>query len=164
MEYIHQTRLELQLLDYVASPKGLTELKKQMITSSVKLVYSQNEWQKKTGLEFPAVARVHAELAKTLEGKNWGWNPANMVAQYFGGMYRVLQNWDNRLRRGAKIACVIGDSAFNGVKVPTDCLLAELAARAGLLVEDIHVLRKRWNGKHTHQLRESVVMMAKTDS
>lgn len=164
MEYVHQTRLELQLLDYVSAPTGLTELKKQMITSSVKLVYRQNEWQKDAGLEFPAVARLHADLAETLEGKNWGWNPANMIAQYFGGMYFVLQNWNNRLRRGAKIACVIGDSAFNGVKVPTDCILAELAAHAGLLVQDVHVLRKRWNGKHTHQLRESVLTMVKESS
>ena len=161
MEYVHQTRLELALLNYVIDKKGLTSLKKAMISSSVKLVYNDNAWQKDLGLEVPSVATAFGEVNKTLEGKNWGWNPADMVAQYLGGMRAVMRNWYERLPAGGVAAVVIGDSAFNGVKVATDVLLGECAEMDGFKVDDIAVFRERWNSKHTESLRESVVVLRK---
>jgi len=161
MEYVHQTRLELALLGYVENARGLTSLKKQMISSSVKLVYRSNEWQKDYGLEIGGVREVYAPIAKTLEGRNWGWNAADMTAQYFGGMRAVLQNWSSRLVSGGIAAVVIGDSAFNGVKIPSDILLAEAAEMEALALEDIEVFRSRWNTKHNIELRESVVLLRK---
>lgn len=161
MEYVHQTRLELTLLNYVEDARGLTGLKKQMISSSVKLVYRSNEWQKDHGLEIDGVREVYAPIAKTLEGRNWGWNAADMTAQYFGGMRTVLRNWSDRLAPDGLAAVVIGDSAFNGVKVPSDVLLAEAAQMEGLALEDIEVFRSRWNTKHNIELRESVVLLRK---
>lgn len=161
MEYVHQTRLELALLGYIENARGLTSLKKQMISSSVKLVYRSNEWQKEYGLEIGGVREVYAPIAKTLEGRNWGWNAADMTAQYFGGMRAVLRNWSTRLVPGGIAAVVIGDSAFNGVKVPSDILLAEAAQMEALALEDIEVFRNRWNTKHNIELRESVVLLRK---
>ncbi len=161
MEYVHQTRLELTLLNYVENARGLTDLKKQMISSSVKLVYRSNEWQKDHGLEIPGVREVYEPIAKTLEGRNWGWNAADMTAQYFGGMRTVLRNWSSRLAPDGLAAVVIGDSAFNGVKVPSDVLVAEAAQMEGLTLEDIEVFRSRWNTKHDIELRESVVLLRK---
>ncbi len=159
MEYVHQTRLELILLDYIEDTKGLTALKKRMISSSVKLVYRSNEWQKKSGLEVNAVRNIYDDISRTLEGRNWGWNAADMTAQYFGGMRSVLANWAQRLAPSGRAAVVIGDSAFNGVKVPTDALLAECAEMEGLDTEDIQVFRKRWNTKHNIELHESVLLL-----
>jgi hypothetical protein len=161
MEYVHQTRLELALLNYVSDRRDLTALKKQMISSSVKLVYRDNEWQKAQGLEIPGVAKVFKPLAATLEGRNWGWNAADMTAQFFGGMRAVLRNWHQRLATGGRAAVVIGDSAFNGVKISTDMLLAETADLEGFDCEDIEVFRSRWNTKHNIELRESVVVLTK---
>jgi len=161
MEYVHQTRLELALLNYVNDKKGLTSLKKAMISSSVKLVYNDNAWQKDLGLEVSSVAKAYGDVNKTLEGKNWGWNPADMVAQYFGGMRAVMRTWHERLPVGGVAAVVIGDSAFNGIKVATDVLLGECAEMDGFKVEDIAVFRERWNTKHTETLRESVVVLRK---
>jgi hypothetical protein len=159
MEYVHQTRLELALLNYVQDPKGLTRLKKQMISSSVKLVYRENDWQKELGLESPGVRAVYEPIAKTLEGRNWGWNAADMIAQYFGGMRRVIENWHRRLPSGGQAAVVIGDSAFNGVKVESDRLLAETAELSGMIVEGLEEFRSRWNTKHDVELRETVVLL-----
>jgi hypothetical protein len=58
-------------------------------------------------------------------------------------------------------AVVIGDSAFNGVKVKTDELLADAAQLHGFEIEEIQVFRSRWNTKHDIELRESVVVMRK---
>lgn len=159
MEYVHQTRLELALLGYLPEKSQLTALKKRMISSSVKLVYRENEWQKAAGLELPGVARVVAPIAKTLEGRDWGWNAADMVAQYFGGMRVVMRNWMARLAPGGVAAVVVGDSAFNGVKVPTDLLTEEAGAAEGFRPEGIEVFRARWNTKHDIELRESVVLL-----
>lgn len=161
MEYIHQTRLELLLLEYVDNAKALTEIKKRMISSSVKLVYKQNEWQKNLGLQNTSVRDVYNQIENTLTGKNWGWNPAAMIAHYFGGMSVVFDNWMSRLSSGGRVGCVIGDSAFNGVKVPTDKILCEMASATGFVVEDMCVFRSRWNNKHSHELRESVIVMRK---
>lgn len=162
MEYVHQTRLELMLLDYYENSKQLTALKKNMISSSVKLVYKSNEWQKEAGLQIKGVNEVFQEIALTLKGKNWGWNAADMTAQYFGGMRKVLANWNSRLAQGGQAAVVIGDSAFNGIKIHTDELLAECAALHGFSCEGIEPFRRRWNSKHKFNLRESVVVLKKT--
>lgn len=159
MEYIHQTRLELALLRYTHGQSDLTSLKKKMISSSVKLVYRENQWQKERGIEVDSVSAVCAEIAETLVGKNWGWNASDMTAQFFGGMRSVLQNWHDRLAPHSVAAVVIGDSAFNGVKVPTDVLLADVAAHHGFKCEDIEVFRTRWNTRHDIELRESVVVL-----
>lgn len=161
MEYIHQTRLELTLLEYVQKTSDLTNLKKRMISSSVKLVYRENDWQKKSGLEIDSVTAVCNQIQETLIGKNWGWNAADMTAQFFGGMRSVLQNWNNRLESNSCAAVVIGDSAFNGIKVSTDLILADVAKSHGFLCEDIEVFRTRWNTKHDIELRESVVVLRK---
>ena len=161
MEYVHQTRLELTLLRYIENTKGLTDLKKRMISSSVKLVYKSNEWQKTHGLRIPEVNQVSSAIAKTLESKNWGWNAADMTAQYFGGMRTVLANWAKRLNPGGRAAVVIGDSAFNGVKVPSDELFAACAVVEGFYIEGLEVFRNRWNNKHRIELRESVVLLSK---
>ena len=161
MEYVHQTRMELALLDYVHNTGDLTDLKKRMISSSVKLVYRVNEWQKDHGLQIAGVNKVSSDIAATLEGKNWGWNAADMVAHYFGGMRTVLANWATRLNPGGRAAVVIGDSAFNGNRVPTDQLLTECATSEGFQIEGIKVFRKRWNNKHTVELQESVVLLRK---
>ena len=159
MEYVHQTRLELTLLSYAEDARWLTDLKKQMISSSVKLVYKQNNWQKHKGLKVASVRRIHEEIAKTLEGRGWGWNAADMIAHYFGGMQAVFDNWASRLRAGGRVGCVIGDSAFNGVKVPTDEILCELAVLSGFAVKEVDVFRSRWHNKHTFDLRESVLVL-----
>ncbi|MXW42202.1 MAG: hypothetical protein F4X48_05585 [Acidimicrobiia bacterium] len=159
MEYVHQTRLELTLLSYVQNAGELTDLKKQMISSSVKLVYKQNDWQKHMGLKLDSVRRIYEEIAETLEGRGWGWNAADMVAHYFGGMQTVFENWASRLRVGGRVGCVIGNSAFNGVKVPTDEILCELAVLSGFAVKEIDVFRSRRHNKHTCDLRESVLVL-----
>ena len=161
MEYIHQTRLELSILGFISEQADLTRLKKQMISSSVKLVYRENEWQKELGLQLPGVREVFTTIAETLKGRNWGWNAADMVAQYFGGMRTVMGNWAVRLAPGGVAAVVVGDSAFNGVKVETDHLTAEAAEAEGLRVVEVVPFRKRWNTKHTTELRESVVLLRK---
>ncbi len=159
MEYVHQTRLELALLGHISERRDLTAIKKRMISSSVKLVYRDNEWQKALGLQVPGVANVYEPIARTLEGRNWGWNAADMVAQYFGGMRAVMRNWRERLTPGGVAAVVVGDSAFNGVKVETDILTAEVARLEGFSLDAIEVFRSRWNTKHDIELRESVVLL-----
>ena len=161
MEYVHQTRLELALLQYVENSDELTALKKRMISSSVKLVYRVNDWQKTQGLQIPGVLSIYNPIVKTLEGRGWGWNPADMTAQYFGGMRTVIKNWFARLAHGGVAAIVVGDSAFNGIKVPTDILLGETAEAEGFVVKDISVFRSRWNSKHKIELRESVLLLKK---
>jgi 16S rRNA G966 N2-methylase RsmD len=159
MEYVHQTRMELLLLGFAGDRSGLTDLKKRMITSSVKLVYTQNRYQVALGMTIPGVAEVSDRIAKTLEGRGWGWNPAQMTAEYFGGMRLVLEQAFNLLRPGGQCALIVGDSAFNGVKVPTDQLLGELGRSVGFTGVRAEPFRSRNNSKHDTALQEAVVVL-----
>lgn len=158
MEYVHQTRMELQLFGYARARAGLRNLKQKMITSSVKLVYSANFWQYDEGLKVDGVREVVAQLDETLKDKNWGWDAAQMVAEYFGGMRTVLSGAYRVLSPGAAAAWVVGDSAFNGVFVPTNQLFANAAESVGFHVEAIEVFRPRWNTKHSTTLSEAVIV------
>jgi len=58
-------------------------------------------------------------------------------------MCRVLAELARVLRPGAPAACVVATQTYFGQPVPTDVMLASIAQRVGLLVEEIWVLRHK---------------------
>jgi hypothetical protein len=100
------------------------------------------------------------------------WNariPASVLA-YFVDMKAVLEAVHMSLRRGGQCQIVVGNSAYAGILVATDVLLAEIGRAVGFEVERIVVARHlttssqqkiQLNGLHS-ALRESVVMLRKT--
>ena len=99
------------------------------------------------------------------------WNPRipAMIRGYFDDMYLALAEQARVLKSGATLVCVVANSAYGGVPIPTDALLARIGQRLGLMTDGIYVARRmntsaqqlaRWGGSRTY-LRESAVVMRK---
>jgi hypothetical protein len=70
-----------------------------------------------------------------------GW--ANYVATYFNDTDRFIGLVKRHLRPGAHAVIVVGNSVIQGMEFQVDRLLAQMAERRGLCVEDIHVVRTK---------------------
>ena len=68
-----------------------------------------------------------------------GW--ANYAAAYFNDCYRFAQAMQYVLKPGSKALVVIGNSILQGVDIPTDLYLSQIAEAAGLELLDIHTPR-----------------------
>jgi hypothetical protein len=78
-----------------------------------------------------------------LSRKRTLWNqkiPA-MVQAYFHDMNRILREAARVLKRAAKAWIVVSTSAYKGVQIPVDLILADLASTHGFKLEGIYVLR-----------------------
>ena len=70
-----------------------------------------------------------------------GW--ANYVATYLNDSFRFMKSLRIHLRGGGHAVIVIGNSIIQGIEFPVDRLLAQMAERNGLRVEDIHIVRTK---------------------
>ena len=95
-------------------------------------------------LDDPAVLAVLRAVAAAAEGgpRERG-RTLRMLVGYFDDMCRVFAELARVLRPGAPAACVVATQTFFGCPVPTDVMLASIARRAGLVVEELWVLRHK---------------------
>lgn len=70
-----------------------------------------------------------------------GW--ANYVATYLNDTYRFLKILKKHLRPGGHAVIVIGNSIIQGMEFAVDQLLAQMAERQNLTVEEIRIVRKK---------------------
>ena len=90
-----------------------------------------------------------------------------MLQGYFLDMYLCLREMKRVSRRGAKIALVVGNAQYGGKAVLVDEFTAELGERAGLICDEIRVVRLRGNsaqqmGRYGRKAsRESIVLFKK---
>jgi hypothetical protein len=99
------------------------------------------------------------------------WSPQlpDVVRGYFADMQRIMTSIANAIREDGRCIIVIGNSAYGGVLVPSDLLLAQIAASIGLEVEKIVVTRHLTTSSQQKKilepikeyLRESVIYLRK---
>jgi hypothetical protein len=88
----------------------------------------------------------------------------DMLTAYFVDMRRAIHQWAQVLARGAKVALVVDNVRFDGLMLPVDLVLSEMAEEAGFEVVEILVARYKGNssqqmGKYGRvPVRESVVI------
>lgn len=66
-----------------------------------------------------------------------------MLVGYFDDMVHVFAELSRVLRPGAPAACVVATQTYFGCPVPTDVMLASIARRVGLMVDELWVLRHK---------------------
>lgn len=162
IEYIHQSRLELAFFGLVSSKKDFTELKKRMVSSSVKYSFYKERTNKRYVADVDEVESIASKIEEKLRGRNWGWDPANMVREYFGDMYlNLLKVWES-LRDEGVYAIVVGDSAYQNVKIPTAHILGKIAVKkVGFSRYEVKMLRTRRNTRHNVALEENILFLIK---
>lgn len=162
-DYTRATRLESVLLGFFENKTQLRELKKRLVRSNTRSVYTTDQddlWV----ADHTEIQRIAAEIEERRRalGKTSGFEKLypRVTKLYFGGMARHLAELRTILRPGAQLAYVVGDQAsYLQVMIRTGELLAAIADRLGYTVERIDLFRTRFATATQSTLREEVVVL-----
>ena len=162
-DYTRTTRLESVILGLIEDAGSLRALKKNLIRSNTRGVY-RNDADDREVAAHAAIQEIAGNIERRrLElGKTSGFERqyARVTKLYFGGMVKHLAGLRNALKRGARLAYVVGDQAsYLRVLIRTGTLLADLAQSLGYRVIDIDLFRTRVSTATGDQLREEVVLL-----
>lgn len=160
--YNRNTRPHMYWLGFASKPADLQPLEEQNFGT-----YWQKAREKELiDLDF---SLPNSDLAATLNqirekypekgiygGSGW----ANYASAYFNDCLRFSKSMQYVLRPGGTALVVIGPSILQGVFVPTDVYLAEIAELAGLELVDIHIPRESRVG---NSIIQSGVRVARAD-
>jgi DNA modification methylase len=162
-DYTRTTRLESVLLGFVRTKADLRAMKKGLMRSNTRGVYSgdnDDRWVEDN-------AQIQ-EIAESIEarrielGKTSGFERlyARVTKLYFGGMARHLAELRQALRPGAYLGYVVGDQAsYLRIHIPTGKLLAEIAESLGYELVSVDLFRTRLATATRLQMREEVVVL-----
>jgi len=92
-----------------------------------------------------------------------------MIQAYFDDLATILGGVKIRMRKGGQIWLVVSTSAYAGVHIPVDLIIAELGHELGLRLKGVHCLRylrtssQQYTQLQTNKapLRESLIILQK---
>lgn len=172
--YVRNTRPQLFWLGFVRKP---SELKQLEIENFGKY------WQTVRDLDCVPLDFEHEALERLLarirgvsveRGSYGGRGWANYAASYFNDTNRFCRVMSQLLKKDGRAVIVVGNSILQGVEIPVDNILSDLAERHGLATENIHIVRQKRVGasivsssvrqglKTTARLYESAVVLCKS--
>jgi hypothetical protein len=162
-DYTRTTRLESVLLGFYTTKAELRALKKNLVRSNTRGVYSaddDDQWVQHID-EIQSIAE-EIERRRIELGKTSGFERlyARLTRLYFGGMARHLAELRTFLQPGAYLAYVVGDQAsYLRVMIRTGKLLAEIAQGLGYELVRIDLFRTRYATATQADLNEEVVVL-----
>jgi DNA modification methylase len=163
-DYSDVYRPEMFLAGFVADNNQLMRIRLRTIRSHV-----QANWKLpvKTGF-----GTVYAKVLKEIllrKDRLWSARIPQMIQAYFEDMEELLAALSERANPNALLKIAVATSAYAGVVVPVDFILAEIAEQAGWELQDVQVVRRLrssaqlWKhenrDKKVPELRESVVIL-----
>jgi hypothetical protein len=165
-DYSDIYRPELFLGKFIKTNQDLYRLRLKTIRSHVQAAWAtpSNDTQ----------STLLSDVLEKLEGRAlWSNRLPDMVRAYFDDMKLVMDLLSRNARDGAQLWMVVSTSAYGGVVIPVDLILADLANSVGWNLREVGVLRNlRASGQHWSRrdesegtsinlLRESVVILQK---
>ena len=166
-DYTDVYRPELFLSGFVKSMEELKALRGRTLRSHV-----QTKWSSPLNSEFGQHFEETMSKLKAETHNLWNQRIPEMVQAYFEDMSSVFLNLRSRAKQSASIWLVVSTSAYGGVEIPVDLILADVASRSGWFLREVTVLRylRRVSGQQWHKLnsasdgdgpylRESVVVL-----
>lgn len=101
--------------------------------------------------------------------KLWNNKIPNVVRGYFDDTNTLLNKLYRQTTQGGYVGIVVGNSAYSGVIIPSDVLIADIAKEIGFKVKNIFVTRHLTTSSQQKQeleflknyLRESIVLLEK---
>ena len=164
-DYSDVYRPELFLGGFVDSNSSLMDVRLKTIRSHV-----QASWKPPKKDDFGTLyERCIADIRECTDA-HWDRRIAMMVQAYFEDMEIILSALRERAHSNGTVWLVVSTSAYAGVEVPVDLILAEIAQRTGWFLREVGVLRYlRSSSQHISRLddeanksvplRESVVIL-----
>ena len=102
-----------------------------------------------------------APIVKALEADAYDVRIPRMVACFASEMHAILQALAVHIRKDGTIVIDIGDSAYAGVRVPTDQFIAQSLDAAGFDLSDERVLRQRYSRSQMKLTQKLLVFNSK---
>ena len=101
--------------------------------------------------------------------KLWNTKIPSVVRGYFDDTHTLLKKLYEQTTDGGHVGIVVGNSAYSGVIIPSDVLIADIAKEIGFKVKNIFVTRHLTTSSQQKQgleilktyLRESIVLLEK---
>lgn len=101
--------------------------------------------------------------------KLWNTRIPSVVRGYFDDTHTLLNKLYQQTTKGGYVGIVVGNSAYSGVIIPSDVLIADIAREIGFKVKNIFVTRHLTTSSQQKQgleplkdiLRESIVLLEK---
>ena len=163
LDYSDVYRPELFIGGFVSDNAELREIRLKTIRSHV-----QVKWMGSTEIESPLIKVMVDRLKQG--GASWNKRIPNMIEAYFHDMRKVIVEIARVLRKGAQAWIIVSTSAYKGVQIPVDLILAELGCATGLELKGVYVLRQLRSssqqsaglGSKTLPLRESLIVFKRS--
>jgi site-specific DNA-methyltransferase (adenine-specific) len=131
-DYFEAFKVELWMGGFVNEPAELAKLRKRSMRNNLTVrgdtQFVVPELEQLLAMMDPASTSVRMGIKQTLRG-------------YFEDIHRLAENLRDCLRPGGKSVCVVGNSAYAGVLIPTDTICAMIFEQVGLRVESVDVAR-----------------------
>lgn len=163
-DYSDVYRPELFLAGFVDSNNSLMKIRLKTVRSHV-----QASWEKPINDDFGVLYRDCISTIRDSTDLLWSDRLPCMVQAYFEDMEKILRGLRNRALDNASLWLVVSTSAYGGIEIPVDLILAEIGQRSGWFLREVGVLRHlRSSSQHVKHvdeaarksvpLRESVVI------
>lgn len=166
-DYTDVYRPELFLGGFVRDMNELRQLRTNTLRSHV-----QTSWKSPVEDDFgPHYAETIRELRRRVQGM-WDGRLPRMVQAYFEDISLVLLRLRSRAKQESSVHLVVSTSAYVGVEIPVDLIIADVASKCGWFLREVIVARhlKRVSGQQWHELnsrpdtpgphlRESIVVL-----
>jgi hypothetical protein len=152
------------LAGFVASNKQLMRIRLKTVRSHL-----QANWTAPVKANFGTLyAKVLKEILAR-EDRLWSVRIPQMIQAYFEDMEKLLAALTVRAKSGALLKIAVATSAYGGIVIPVDFILAEIAEQSGWELQDVQVVRRLrssaqlWKhedgSKKVPELRESIVIL-----
>lgn len=124
-------------------------------------------------LNHKAISYINQNVETLIElfdfEKLWSKNIPNVIRGYFDDTYQLLKKLFNQTSPKGYVGIVVGNSAYSGVIIPTDVIIANIAKEIGYTVKDIFITRHLTTSSQQkivlsplkEFLRESIVLLQK---
>ncbi|MDD2803957.1 MAG: hypothetical protein PHV33_00250 [Elusimicrobiales bacterium] len=163
-DYSDVYRPELFLSGFVANNQELMKIRLKTLRSHV-----QANWERPTRNDFGV---LYSKILKEVEAKKddlWSNRIPAMIQAYFEDLERLLIALKSKANTNATLKIVVATSAYAGVIVPVDLIIADIAENTGWQLEKVQTIRRLrssaqlWKHENLHdtaqELRESIVIL-----
>lgn len=156
-DYTDIYMLELKVLQLINSHEELRELRKSTLRSHVQIPYNkilpiENERLRKSLLEM-----------SNNKLNTWNSDIINMICAYFEDMQFLFSEFAKKMQKGGVIYFNVANSAYYGVEVPVDYIIADIAETCGFKVREIRKARdlktSPQQSNKIGKLREGVIVI-----
>lgn len=134
-DYCDVYRPELFLGEYVENNETLRQLRSKTLRSHV-----QYAWNDDTPCSSSWVAEIVSNVKKR-ESSLWNKNIPAMIHNYFSDMEDVFKECYRVAANDATMWFIVSTSAYAGIEIPVDLLLADLATKCGWELQSVNALR-----------------------